>query len=132
MSAYFVPFQKSLSICYVFMVFSRLSIIRLLLIFICSLASPTKVRRHFLPQVNFSFDGYFPFKSLPHNQASAMFKWGLSCSIASHSHQNLIIICDPNGTQWTGIYVKAWNILSNIKVIIIFVLTKRRPQMQFW
>jgi HprK-related kinase A len=56
-----------------------------------SIAPPSKVRRYFRPQVNFSFDGYFPFKPLPYNQASAMFEWGLNWCIASHAHQYLII-----------------------------------------
>lgn len=68
--------------------------------FYTSLAPPSKVRRYFRPQVNFSFDGYLPFKPLPYNQASAMFEWGLNWCIASHSHQYLIIhaaVVERNG-----------------------------------
>jgi len=59
--------------------------------FYTTLEPPSKLRRFFRPQVNFSFDGYFPFKPLPYKQASAMFEWGLNWCIASHSHQYLII-----------------------------------------
>lgn len=59
--------------------------------FYTSLAPPSKVRRYFRPQVNFSLDGYVPFKPLPYNQASAMFEWGLNWCIANHSHHYLVI-----------------------------------------
>jgi HprK-related kinase A len=59
--------------------------------FYTSLASPSKVRRYFRAQVNFSFDGYIPFKPLPYKQASALFEWGLNWCIANHSHQYLVI-----------------------------------------
>ncbi|MDD5579524.1 MAG: HprK-related kinase A [Methylobacter sp.] len=59
--------------------------------FYTSLASPSKVRRYFRAQVNFSFDGYVPFKPLPYKQASAMFEWGLNWCIANHSHHYLVI-----------------------------------------
>jgi len=68
--------------------------------FYISLAPPSKLRRYFRPQVNFSYDGYFPFKPLPYDQASAMFEWGLNWCIASHSHQYLIIhaaVVERNG-----------------------------------
>ncbi|MCX7098740.1 MAG: HprK-related kinase A [Methylococcales bacterium] len=58
--------------------------------FYTSLESPSLLRRYFRPQVTFSFDGYFPFKPLPYDQASAMFEWGLNWCIASQSHQYLI------------------------------------------
>jgi HprK-related kinase A len=62
--------------------------------------SPSIIRRYFRPQVNFSFDGYFPFKPLPYTQASAMFEWGLNWCIANHSHQYLVIhaaVVERNG-----------------------------------
>ena len=68
--------------------------------FYISLAPPSKLRRYFRPQVNFSYDGYFPFNPLPYDQASAMFEWGLNWCIASHSHQYLIIhaaVVERNG-----------------------------------
>ena len=68
--------------------------------FYTSLAPPSEVRRYFRPQVNFSFDGYVPFKPLPYNQASAMFEWGLNWCIANHSHQYLVIhaaVVERNG-----------------------------------
>lgn len=68
--------------------------------FYTSLASPSKLRRYFRAQVNFSFDGHVPFKPLPYNQASAMFEWGLNWCIANHSHQYLVIhaaVVESNG-----------------------------------
>jgi HprK-related kinase A len=59
--------------------------------FYVSVEPPFKWRRYLRPQVNFSFDGYLPFKPLPYAQASAMFEWGLNWSIANHSHQYLVI-----------------------------------------
>ena len=55
------------------------------------LASPSLVRRHFRPQVQFSFDGKQPFKPLPIDQAFAMFEWGLNWVIANHVHQFAIV-----------------------------------------
>ncbi len=55
-----------------------------------SLAPPSRLRRYVHPQVNFAFDGYFPFKPLPYAQAAAMFEWGLNWCIASQAHQYLI------------------------------------------
>jgi HprK-related kinase A len=68
--------------------------------FYVSLAPPSKFRRHFRPQVNFSFDGGVPFKPLPYQQASAMFEWGLNWCIANHSHHYLVIhaaVVERNG-----------------------------------
>lgn len=49
------------------------------------------IRRWYRPQVNFSFDGFFPFKPLPQDQAFAMFEWGLNWCIANNAHQYLIV-----------------------------------------
>jgi len=68
--------------------------------FYTSLESPSVLRRYFRPQVNFSFDGYIPFKPLPYKQASALFEWGLNWCIANHSHQYLVIhaaVVERNG-----------------------------------
>ena len=68
--------------------------------FYTALEPPSKLRRFFRAQVNFSFDGYVPFKPLPYKQASAMFEWGLNWCIAHHSHQYLIIhaaVVERNG-----------------------------------
>lgn len=68
--------------------------------FYVALEPPFKIRRYFRPQVNFSLDGFFPFKPLPYLQASAMFEWGLNWCIASHSHHYLVIhaaVVERNG-----------------------------------
>jgi len=55
------------------------------------LGGPTWLRRVFRPQVNFAFDGRFPFKPLPVQQAFAMFEWGLNWVISNHAHQFAIV-----------------------------------------
>lgn len=68
--------------------------------FYTSLMTPSVLRRYFRPQVNFSFDGHFPFRPLPYQQASAMFEWGLNWCIANHSNQYLVIhaaVVERNG-----------------------------------
>ena len=55
------------------------------------LAAPSFLRRHYRPQVNFSFEGKLPFKPLPFQQAFAMFEWGLNWVIANHAHQFAIV-----------------------------------------
>jgi hypothetical protein len=59
--------------------------------FSVAIKPPLSLRRYIRPQVNFSFDGYLPFKPLPYAQAAAFFEWGLNWCIASHSNQFLII-----------------------------------------
>jgi len=56
-----------------------------------SITRPASVRRWFRPQVNFQFDGTYPFKPLPYDQAYPMFEWGLNWCIANHCHQFLMI-----------------------------------------
>lgn len=56
-----------------------------------ALMPPFGVRRYVRPQVNFSFDGEYPFKPLPYGQAGALFEWGLNWCIARHANQYLII-----------------------------------------
>lgn len=53
--------------------------------------SPSLLRKWIRPQVNFCFDGHFPFKPLPKAQSFAMFEWGLNWVIANHAHQFLVI-----------------------------------------
>ncbi len=55
------------------------------------LSAPSLWRRYLRPQVQFSFEGYVPFKPLPFVQAAAFFEWGLNWCIASHAHHYLII-----------------------------------------
>lgn len=65
-----------------------------------SIKPPSNWRRFVASQVNFSFDGYYPFSPLPLRQAGAMFEWGLNWCIANYSHQYLIIhaaVVERNG-----------------------------------
>jgi HprK-related kinase A len=98
--------------------------------FYTSLASPSKARRYFRAQVNFSFDSYVPFKPLPYQQASAMFEWGLNWCIANHSHHYLVIhaaVVERNGqafifpgtpgsgksTLCAALVCRGWRLLSD-------------------
>lgn len=49
------------------------------------------LRRFIRPQTNFSFDGHFPFKPLPREQAFALFEWGVNWAISTGAHQFLIL-----------------------------------------
>lgn len=56
-----------------------------------ALHSPSWLRRHLRPQVNFWCDGRMPFKPLPRAQAFAMLEWGLNWVISSHAHEHLVL-----------------------------------------
>jgi HprK-related kinase A len=49
------------------------------------------LRRWIRPQAQFSFDGFQPFKPLPHDQAFPMLEWGLNWCVSTQAHQYLII-----------------------------------------
>jgi len=100
-----------------------------------SLNSPPGLRSWFRPQVNFSFDGFVPFKPLPQIQAFAMFEWGLNWVIANNAHQYLIIhaavierngvVCILPGTPGSGkstlcaaLACKGWRLLSDEMALI--------------
>jgi len=100
-----------------------------------SLNSPPGLRRWFRPQVNFSFDGFYPFKPLPQIQAFAMFEWGLNWCIANNAHQYLIIhaavierngvVCILPGTPGSGkstlcaaLVCKGWRLLSDEMALV--------------
>ncbi len=58
------------------------------------------IRRMIRPQVQFSVDGYIPFKPLPLDQAFPMFEWGLNWCVANNIHEYLIIhaaVVEKNG-----------------------------------
>ena len=88
------------------------------------------LRRWYRAQVNFSFDGYLPFKPLPKDQAFAFFEWGLNWCITSHAHQYLIIhaaVVEKEGfaailpappgsgksTLCAGLVSRGWRLLSD-------------------
>ncbi len=52
---------------------------------------PKGVRRWYRPQINFTFDGFLPFKPLPKDQGLALFEWGLNWCITNHCHEYLIV-----------------------------------------
>ena len=100
-----------------------------------ALDSPPGLRSCFRPQVNFSFDGYIPFKPLPKMQGFAMFEWGLNWVIANNAHQYLIVhaavierngvVCLLPGTPGSGkstlcaaLVCKGWRLLSDEMALI--------------
>ena len=100
-----------------------------------SLDAPPGLRRWLRPQVNFSFDGFVPFKPLPQIQAFAMFEWGLNWCIANNAHQYLIIhaaVIERNGvvcilpgtpgsgksTLCAGLVCKGWRLLSDEMALV--------------
>ena len=92
--------------------------------------SPSLLRKWYRPQVNFSFDGYFPFIPLPLEQAYPILEWGINWSIATTINHCLvihaatierdgkaIIMPAPPGsgksTLCTGLVVRGWRLLSD-------------------
>ncbi len=93
-------------------------------------AAPSLFRRWVRPQVNFAFDGKYPFKPLPIKQAFAMFEWGLNWVIANHAHQFAIVhsaVLERNGrgfifpgmpgsgksTLCAALVCRGWRLLSD-------------------
>jgi len=103
--------------------------------FFVSLATPNTIHRFFRPQINFSFDGYSPFRPLPYSHASALFEWGLNWCIASQSQQYLIIhaaVVEKNNqafifagtpgsgksTLCAGLVCRGWRLLSDEMTLV--------------
>lgn len=96
---------------------------------------PSRLRRWFRPQVNFSFDGTQPFKPLPLDQAYPMLEWGLNWCVSMHAHHYLIIhaaVVEKNGlaailpappgsgksTLTAGLVLSGWRLLSDELTLI--------------
>lgn len=96
---------------------------------------PSRLRRWFRPQVNFSFDGARPFKPLPLDQAYPMLEWGLNWCVSMHAHHYLIIhaaVVEKNGlaailpappgsgksTLTAGLVLSGWRLLSDELTLI--------------
>lgn len=56
-----------------------------------AIARPAGPRRWFRPQVRFEYDGTFPFKPLPLEQALPLLEWGLNWCIGFRAHQFLMV-----------------------------------------
>lgn len=97
--------------------------------------SPGLFRSWFRPQVNFAFDGHFPFKPLPKAQTFAMFEWGLNWVIANHAHPFLVIhaaVVERDGraiifpgtpgsgksTLCAALVLRGWRLLSDEMALI--------------
>lgn len=97
--------------------------------------SPGFLRQWVRPQVNFAFDGYFPFKPLPKAQTFAMFEWGLNWVIANHAHQFLVVhaaVVERDGkaiifpgtpgsgksTLCAALVLRGWRLLSDEMALI--------------
>lgn len=93
------------------------------------------LRRWFRPQANFSFDGDYPFKPLPLDQAYPMLEWGLNWCVSMHAHQYLIIhagVVEKNGlaailpappgsgksTLTAALVLSGWRLLSDELTLI--------------
>lgn len=93
-------------------------------------ARESGLRRWFMPQARFFFDGRPSFIPLPAAQAFAMLEWGLNWCVAAHCHQYLIIhaaVIEKNGcaavlpappgsgksTLCTGLVMRGWRLLSD-------------------
>lgn len=55
------------------------------------LKPPSFLRSVFRPQVDFSLEGFSPFKPLPITDAYPLFEWGMNWCIASQAHQYLML-----------------------------------------
>lgn len=93
------------------------------------------LRRWFRPQAHFSFDGDYPFKPLPLDQAYPMLEWGLNWCVSMHAHQYLIIhagVVEKNGlaailpappgsgksTLTAALVLSGWRLLSDELTLI--------------
>lgn len=93
------------------------------------------LRRWLRPQAHFSFDGDYPFKPLPLDQAYPMLEWGLNWCISMHAHQYLIIhagVVEKNGlaailpappgsgksTLTAALVLSGWRLLSDELTLI--------------
>ena len=56
-----------------------------------AIESPRGLRRWVKPQVNFSFDGYVPFKPLPADQAYPLFEWGMNWCVGNFAHHYQLV-----------------------------------------
>jgi len=93
------------------------------------------LRRWVRPQAQFSFDGEYPFKPLPRDQAYPMLEWGLNWCVSMHAHQYLIIhagVVEKNGlaailpappgsgksTLTAALVLSGWRLLSDELTLI--------------
>jgi len=94
------------------------------------LSRPRNLRRFYRPQVRFLIDGSSPFAPFPADHAFPLFEWGLNWSVASHSHQFLMLhsaVVEKNGKAvllpaWPGsgkstlaaaLVYRGWRLLSD-------------------
>lgn len=97
--------------------------------------APASLRRWIRPQAEFSFDGIYPFKPLPRNQAFPMLEWGLNWCVSIQAHHYLIIhaaVVEKNGwaailpgspgsgksTLAAGLVLSGWRLLSDELTLI--------------
>lgn len=96
---------------------------------------PRGLRRWIRPQINFSVDGFIPFKPLPKDQGLALFEWGLNWCITNYCHEYLIIhaaVVEKNGktiilpappgagksTLCAALVCEGWRLLSDELALI--------------
>jgi hypothetical protein len=100
-----------------------------------SVNPPDLLQRWLRPRVTFSFDGIFPFKPLPADQAYPMLERGLNWCVSTQAHQYLIIhaaAVEKNGlaailpappgsgksTLTAGLVLSGWRLLSDDLTLI--------------
>lgn len=100
-----------------------------------ALEAPFGIRQWVKPQVNFSLDGYVPFKPLPFDQAYPLFEWGMNWCVGNYAHQYLLlhaavmekggqaaILPAPPGsgksTLCAGLINRGWRLLSDELALI--------------
>ncbi|WP_208022031.1 HprK-related kinase A [Pseudomaricurvus hydrocarbonicus] len=95
-----------------------------------SIDSAQGIRRWYKPQINFSLDGFKPFKPLPGDQALPLFEWGMNWCVSNHCHDYLVVhaavvekqgrvlmLSAPPGagksTLCAGLVCRGWRLLSD-------------------
>jgi hypothetical protein len=93
------------------------------------------VRRYWHPQVNFRYDGVFPFAPLPVGHAFPLLEWSMNWCISTQAHQYLILhaaVIEKNGdavimpappgsgksTLCAGLVCRGWRLLSDELALI--------------
>ena len=99
------------------------------------LDSPSSLRRHFRPKLDFYFDHQTPFKPLPLTQAFAFLEWGMNWCISVHMNQYLKLhaaVLERNGralvmpaapgsgksTLCAALMLRGWRLLSDEHALV--------------
>lgn len=103
--------------------------------FTVTLERSTGLRRWWRPQVQFSYDGAYPFTPLPVDHAFPLLEWSMNWCISTQAHQYLILhaaVIEKNGcaaimpappgsgksTLCAGLVSRGWRLLSDELALI--------------